>query len=499
MRPTLRSSTGEEQRGQPDQASPRAAGSVALAIVAITLVWTLGAYSLSLVSPDVRLVASGGLACLIVSLPTLRRDFRWVSPWTMILLATFVGCGLRTAAVVSRGLVDPMINRLYLRGHDLEVVDRYSWLYLSGLAVLSIAYALLASRPGRRRSRSDGSRYEFGPYAWVGIAILASVGAAGLYFYVQATAGPNSDFLSAKRSIYMRDSNYQGSHGLLRTINSFSGAAFYLAIALVASKRSSSSGEGVTRWLILLVLFINATALDFYSSTRAQIAYTMLGAAVLYSIIRGSLPRRVFLLVGAAGAGLMAWLTILRQASQGASVAISPSTMAKALTDGLILNRNFTEIFKSVNIMDAVPRLIPFSNGSTITNYLLAFVPRSVWSDKPIIDPGVAIGVRVYGTDGTSIPPGLIAESYWAFGIGGVFLGSVLAAYGLAWIESKYLRDSSLDLGRATIYSYVWFPIGGVALGGAIGNSLMAGAISLTTIWFALRWCGHWRSADEND
>ena len=55
--------------------------------------------------------------------------------------------------------------------------------------------------------------------------------------------------------------------------------------------------------------------------------------------------------------------------------------------------------------------------GNTLEHAFAAFVPRLLWSEKPVLTAsGTELYLAATGRQGTSISPGLFAEAYWNFG-----------------------------------------------------------------------------------
>ncbi|WP_156875648.1 hypothetical protein [Ornithinimicrobium pekingense] len=382
------------------------------------------------------------------------------------------------------------MNRLYLHGNGLEVVDRWTPVYLLGLALLSLGYMVAGKRTGAGLTARPLT-FKFHTLAPASVSLLALIGFMAFWSYVKATGGLDLDMFSAKRSTYVPGQEYAGSHGVLRTVNQFAAVALWITVARFAS--GVSRAGAVSRWLALAALGLNAVLLPVYSSTRAQVAYILIGCLVIHVMCGGRVRPWLVAVGSSAGAVLMAWLTMLRTESQGGgSIAVTPGNVLTALNEAVVLNLNFTEIFKSANIMEAVPENLPWSNGSTLWNYVIAPVPRAIWPDKPIIDTGVPIGRIIYRTDGTSIPPGLIGEAYWAFGIVGVCLAALVFGVALRFITDVAHTLVGSDAGMSVMYGGAIFTFGGVALGGSVGNALLSAAIWAVTIALGLRVCGRW-------
>lgn len=478
--------------------TPRTSGRVRSVPYAFLIAWTIVlAYSYLAISHDEawRVVAYASLTCIAVTLPSLSFSYSWASQWSMVIFVTYLGCGFRSMAVVNRGLQDAVVNRLYLRGNGLEVVDRWFWLYFLGMSLLTLGY--LAAGSSARKSHRMVRRYTFASTAPLGIGCMAILGFMAFLSYASATGGLDLETLSAKRTVYVPGQAYEGSFGAQRTVNQFSAVAFWVAVAFYA--KDASGKRSLLRGLVLSTLFVNAVLLPVYSSTRAQVAYTLLIALVIHFLVSGALKRSALVLATFGGTALMGLLTILRDRSQGGNENITPKTVFTSLNEGLVLNLNFTEIFKSVNIMEAVPYRMPFSYGSTFLNYLVAPIPRSVWPDKPIIDSGVGVGTAIYGTDGTSIPPGLVGEAYWAFGILGVVTGAPIFGGIIRVLTDRLLASALQDPGYAVVYGGALFTMAGTALGGSVGNALLNAALWGVTVLIGLRFCGGWERVSAVD
>ena len=170
----------------------------------------------------------------------------------------------------------------------------------------------------------------------------------------------------------------------------------------------------------MAVLLVNAALLPVYASTRADVVYLVIGAVIIeYCLNRRGINGRVLLgsvLIAVIAAAAM---SSLRSVSDGSNaVQVNRDT----LVDTFVLTRTFADIPTSGNIIKAVPYRLPYADGSTITAWLVAPVPRSVWPQKPLISSGPILGSVIYGNKHSGVPPGLIAESYWNFGLGGVLI-----------------------------------------------------------------------------
>jgi hypothetical protein len=85
-----------------------------------------------------------------------------------------------------------------------------------------------------------------------------------------------------------------------------------------------------------------------------------------------------------------------------------------------------------------VPGLIPFKHGEDFEAILYVFIPRAIWTSKPVFSPGAAYG-EILGT-ATSVTPFPIGEMYWNFGYYGMTVGMMLWGIFLAACMSLFDR-----------------------------------------------------------
>lgn len=105
---------------------------------------------------------------------------------------------------------------------------------------------------------------------------------------------------------------------------------------------------------------------------------------------------------------------------------------AERYLDNFLGNRDLLDASKTALIMRAVPDRLPYQLGKTMVTWAVAPVPRRLWKDKPIIQPGTLIYRTVYHERSApgGVPPGFIAELYlnggWLFVLPGMFCYGVV-------------------------------------------------------------------------
>lgn len=84
-----------------------------------------------------------------------------------------------------------------------------------------------------------------------------------------------------------------------------------------------------------------------------------------------------------------------------------------------------------------------FAHGTTLVDALLGFIPRAVWTSKPVRAGGSQIVTEFTGITflgGTSVGPGPVMELYGNYGTGGVVAGFVLIGAALALLDATAAR-----------------------------------------------------------
>lgn len=347
---------------------------------------------------------------------------------------------------------------------------------------MTLGYSLTHICASRARLRWAAG-YAFGRQVWWVVGALACLGFVGLAVFVQRTGGLDLNQLSAKRTAYYAsDEAYAGGQGQWRTLNDLAAVALWIATAKIAQARTRILARDV---VILGVLGANALLLPYYASTRSNMLYILLTAAAVWVYIRRDrVPWKSLSALGALALVFLSIVSFQRQQSEGSTESYNVRTAIESVSDAAVINLNFTEIPKTANIIKAIPGELDYTYGQTIANYAVAPIPRSLWPDKPLIDTGVEVGVKVYNTDGSAIPPGALGELYWSWGAVGITLGALLLGYALGWTERLFRGRT--DAAAAVLYAGAVLDLGFNAVSGSIGYAAFSAAVGAVPVVIAL-------------
>lgn len=438
-----------------------------------------------LVDDNAAFMALGWAAAFVVGLPFLHRASSLHSPWSLVVASVYVGCAIR-GTFIALQIEGPgrSLDTLFLLGEAPDYFIGPSILHLAGIVTLTIGYAAITSRSEVRvKVKGRAPRRPLGRGTPLVVVALAAVGFVAFVLYARATGGFDFAALSAKRTTIngLNLSDDYASHGELRFLNGFAAAAFWLAVTYSGVMRRQGQGRGLTG-VLLVVLGLNAILLPFYASSRSDAAFILLVAGAIHFALGGRFSRRAVVSGIAAIVALLSVMTTLRS-SDGPGGTMNA---ASAGLESFVYNRNFGDMQNTSHIVRNVPDVVPFQDGSTMVGYLVAPVPRSIWPDKPIVNAGPLLGVYIYGTVRSGVPPGVFGDLYLNFGSGAVIAGSAVIGLMLGGID-RWRRRLRLNQPVALmVYCAVGFRFGLFAMNKGIAFAVFKGAMELVPVLIAV-------------
>lgn len=424
----------------------------------------------------------------VLAVPVFSPRYRLLSTWTFVLLVGFIGLVIRPVAITLRWPDEDIVERLFLLGRSPEFFIDSHMLFFYSSALLVVGYLLSV------RSKVGVTAHDVGAHnppiivseqrwrSFLGFVFVT--GAVSFIWYAQATGGLDLQNFSRKRTLVSNslelDEEFRGFQ-VIATINRFAFVGFFVALDHMMSRSRKLSPAQIA---LLGTLLANAVLLGIYRSERLPVLVSIVLSVVAISAYGRRL--NVTRLVRGALVTLLVFQILTAARTDGA--AVQSSGVVAATLETLVENRNMIDPSKTAHIVDGVPDKLDFENGSTITSFVVAPIPRSVWPTKPIITPGPTLGRTIFGTAISGVPPGLFAELYWNFGILGIGLGVPIAGTVLGRIDSR-VRHSTSSRGRTRVIQVVVLTqIGPNIMGISIGQAILSAVItsSLVFVLFAL-------------
>lgn len=240
-------------------------------------------------------------------------------------------------------------------------------------------------------------------------------------------SNPELIYLGGKNSLASTDiENYSGS-GFTRLIINFANIVVFLMIHNIAVgvRAKRSKHIAIVSALIYLVYAV-------LSDQRALILFCILswGLFIFFCGIRVS---RKKLVLSTMAPILLVIFTTFRRVSSGVATNLDNVFAVFANFAG----QNFIDITKTISIFDSQYEL---RYGSTFLDSILIFIPRSLFPEKQTVNIDTLIASEVFGNDiigSGAVPPGLIGEMMFNFGLIGIPLGLVLSGL-LIWLIDFY-------------------------------------------------------------
>lgn len=462
--------------------------------IAITLVgatwWLFDPYAMFL--------ALGAACCVIVTVPAARSGYSLFSPWTLVVIETYIGGGLRgTFLALQIDTKSNDLDRLFMQGQGPGYFVQPGALYVLGLGVMTAAFMLGPPIRGKERSRRWFEHYEFRRHV-IPLAVgVGLVGATAFALYAQRTGGINlSTFSNKKSSISgLVVSDDYTSYGVYDLVNRLGAAAFWVVVAHYARlgvRTTLLTREG---W-ILAAFAVNAVVMPVYVSSRTTaVGILLVGAAISLTVRPRKVPARALVIGGLSVLVLVSVMTFLRVNSRAdQSSQITVGGLRDSAAHALVYNRNFGDMETAARVINNVPDVIPYQNGKTIVGWALAPIPRAIWPDKPVINVGPLIGYQIYGTRGSGVPPGFVGDLFLNFGPLGVPAGSIVIGWVLLAIDRWRQRQELLTVGFLIVYVPVAFSAGLGAISKGLGSMLYTASIGLVPVLVTLAVVGGWRT-----
>jgi oligosaccharide repeat unit polymerase len=370
---------------------------------------------------------AGVAAMLLLFLPSILRSYDVFQPLSFITLTITIGVALRSIYIIT--FDDEHVSNGLLLGKSSSFVFEAHILILLSLFTLLIGYVI--KFPKIRISQFSLIRNDcWNTRRLMSIVflfiIIAAVGTAifikemGIEFVVLSN-------ISEKHSYIVEGAVHEkASLGYVRWAAELVAPAFYMLLTWFAAssrKLLSFSGAGV------IFIGLLASIFPILTSTRTGVAVVLIIALVIWHYMRKPMYIHTMVWTMVIGIFVLMVMSALRKGANSSSEVGSYLTGGK-IFESLVGNRNFLGIDKTALIIDAVPKKLPYRYGSTFLLWLAAPIPRTLWLEKPVISAGDIIGDELYlgqyGVVTGGVPPGIIGELYWNFGLVGVLGGMFL-------------------------------------------------------------------------
>lgn len=416
----------------------------------------------------------GTLCSVVVHIPIILRTVPALSMWGVLVFVVTIGAGIRGWAIALGYPDRDVLTSLFTRGVPFDRLAPHAMLTVGCVVLLTLGFMVTVrsedaiQRAGRAESPRGLTPRGASGSLFAGLVIAYSVvGAVGTILYFRAVGGLGAS-ISDRRTTFTGEAEY-ASHG---SVQFLAGAGVIALLLFLAYRLSSRKRWTPATWLALFVLVANAFAINWVTTTRADLLYVAFGVLLVVRLVTGRLSTTLVVslaLLVILGIGV---LSQSRSSDDGVGT-VGGLSVSVGVESGL-LNRNAFDLSKTLHITNAVPEQLPLEYGSTIASYAAAPIPREVWPDKPVVSPGPIIGQTIYGLQQTGVPPGLVGELVWNFGrVPALFLSGVVGL-ALGFIQRKASAWSPQRVVLVLAHATVVLPFGKAIMGVALGQAFSA-------------------------
>lgn len=452
-------------------------------LFAVGLVSGVALFLTSLLLGDNRfhMIAIGHVAIpALIMLPIAARvPIKPAEPFNLVVLYVLVGT-VGNAYIL--GFTDSSRRNVLMNGEPLEVfIGGGMWLLL-GLFVMGAGYTICRRRiPVERYLPHEARLSNWGIHLSAWAALVFSIVATMIF--IQSTGGISSlAAISKKRAIeIMSDGEIVFANaGYLRLVAGLPMLYLYIMLSYYLKRRHSPTFQ---QKVLLLLLLMGGIAIPFVASSRASIAYSLIGLVLVYSAYR-QITIRSLVAAGMISLSFFSVMTGLRTVAhqnvslETGNVVVNPVRAIAESGNGISLNGTGL-------ILDGVPERMDFKLGYTFVTWLVSPIPRSIWPGKPDISLGKEIKQEILGQNviKSGRPPSFLTEGYINFGFPGFFLCAFAFGYFCRLSANSFLPLLKENIFACTIYFALMLHIAALS-NGAFSQAMVRILSDLAPIYF---------------
>ncbi len=403
---------------------------------------------------DLAIIASASIPSTIVALFLVgRRDLDVFSPLVLVFFMATVGSLLKSINLVyfDSGLVG---SEFSLNGLPVDALHSGALILSLAMLALVIGYTLMESISSPTRQFKFKQRIRFSDKK-IYMTIVVIIGIS-LFFSVEFmrqtgfAEAYESGVISAKRTheASVGVAPRGAALGWLRLpAQTLPQVMMFIFLANILKSKNPTTFN----YIVLAVLILCSSIVPIIQSARLELIYSFLIGLVIfhYSRKRISIPK-----IATMATVLLIAVALLGQIrNQNFNDGPGDGLSFQSVVDRTLARAYFMGIGKTAVIADKVPSEIDYLKGESLTYFLLAPIPRTMWPEKPVVRIGLFIGQEIFDKNNeTGVPPGFPAELYLNFGHIGVVLGMFIvgAAYAGLYVATIQRRNSPMSI---VIYS----------------------------------------------
>lgn len=429
------------------------------------------------------------LILLVTLVPFFLSKIFIFSPWAYLLYFTFLNVFLRSFCILLDYPSKMVIDDIFLQGQEKAELLYPAFIVFVGYMIITGVFVFLnrchfdLKIKMRRLDEWDKKKL-----IQISIFVLI-VSAVCFYNFIIVSISKLSLLdianFSNYRGVSTELSDYR-ANGYLRFGIQLSELILYTNYIYIITNRVNNSY--VFYFFIILALILS---LSFYVFVQSRSGLLMVFINLLifrYIFVRNKISKFAIVFTSLFLLSIFGFLTSIRGGSGFKAESFSITYPLQAL-EPFIVNNGGIDISKTGKIMDYVNKNNDFKYGSSLTWNFIAWIPRSLWKDKPVnID--TEVGLKVYGATafGTgAVPPGLFGEMYWNFAYLGIFFGCIFVGFILSIVQ-KYFNGRLASVNSTMIYIICFSQMSVGILGSSLTSTLTGILFTLLPILGINKW-----------
>ncbi len=383
------------------------------------------------------------LICTLPTLVLLELYFKYqdlFSPIVFFLLTTLFGVTLKSIFAIF--FLDDTLAFILLQGKEITYFYYPTILLLCGFLCFSIGFRV-KRKPLKLNylfTSDDKLRWS---YSRILIAsfILLVIAVTGFLLFIKSIGSIDLDITSlmSKKYVEDEDTGNKLSFGYFHWMSSMISYAYYIVLVYYLHYYKKIKYRFAWRNYILF-LFLLALIFPLFINSRSEFLYIFINTSII--LYRYDKVNIFKLAIGFSFAlSFFMIMTIQRSVTRTNNLDnLSQQMEIGVALQGILGRRSLLGVFKTAHIINGIPDKLEYRYGATMTGWVTAGIPRTMWKNKPIIANGAIIGEKIFGTPTSGVPSGLFGELYWNFGILGILIGGYL--YGI-FLKTFYVTFKS--------------------------------------------------------
>jgi oligosaccharide repeat unit polymerase len=386
---------------------------------------------------------------LLIPLTRKGEKFDPTHPILMILMSLVIGTVLRSFFILSPMESDAKF--LMLMGKPSAILLKGIFAIYLGLIVFVIGYIYpVKPLPDWSRKKIFSSEISLKKFMPVAIVLTAVSMITAYYYFEKVGVQYTLDEISQKRRYKLDEGGY-AVLGYYRLCMDLIKPLYYIGIFYMVQKKKSLLS--VFGFFTIFLGFLNLLY-PFIVSSRTNALYVLLNTGLIIYFMKGRIKWKQIIQVFIVSSAVLVIMTAMRQQHSVTRSKTEADTNPLTIMVGSL---EFLGVDKTSQIIDGMPDKLNYQFGETFILWLVAPIPRTMWTAKPDISYGLVIGDKIYekrepDSAGGGVPPGFIAESYINFG----YLGIVVFLFLLGMVSRLYY-DAFVKVREKSMYAMLLY------------------------------------------